>query len=215
MALDDLKGKQFGYWTVIEKDSEKGYKGAIKWICQCKCGTIRSVLAHSLKNGRSQSCGCKPANLKGINKKHGESNTRLFHIWASMKKRCKNPFGKDAKTYKDRNITVCDEWNDYIVFRDWALSHGYDETLTIDRIDNDKGYSPENCRWITIEEQQRNKQNTIRVTYKGEQHSLRSLCLKLGFSTNDYKRIHREYQKMKANNSIDFNKLFYPYEYIA
>lgn len=110
--------------------------------------------------------------MKG-NYKHGCCGTPLYRSWYHMKSRCSNPNDKNYDIYGGRGITVCDEWrNSFETFRDWAFANGYADNLTIDRIDNDKGYSPENCRWISIAEQQRNKSNCIYIEAFGEKHTI-------------------------------------------
>ena len=104
--------------------------------------------------------------------KHREGNTRLYRIWSLMKQRCYNPKNHDYKSYGERGIIVCDEWFDYCCFRDWAIENGYSDELTIDRIDNNKGYFPNNCRWTTQKNQSRNKRNTRYLTMDGETKSL-------------------------------------------
>lgn len=208
MSKNDISGHKFGYWTVLRRDTE--FKGSYsKWICQCECGSVRSVSRSSLISGRSSSCGCHSFdNRKGMNATHGMSKTRLYHEWTSMRRRCSHaePRTKNAHYL---NISVCDEWNNsFVAFRDWAMSNGYSDSLTIDRIDNSKGYCPENCRWITIAEQQSNRTNTIYVDYNGEKWCLRTLCNKIGFP---YKNAHRRFQKMmKRGQPIDTDKLFAP-----
>lgn len=206
----DITGQKFGYWTVLNKDPDCS-KSYSKWICRCECGTIKSVARQSLVTGRSRSCGCHRAdNLKGINSTHGMSTTRLYKEWLSMRGRC-NPKRNNifAKHYIKNKITVCDEWNaSFETFKNWALSNGYADNLTIDRIDNNKGYFPQNCRWITKTEQQSNKSNTVRVLYNGEWRCLRTLCGEINFP---YKTAHRRLQRMKAKGiPIDTNKLFKP-----
>ena len=113
--------------------------------------------------------------------KHGEGKTRLYRIWASMKQRCNNPHDHAYQEYGGRGITVCREWeDDYLEFKRWALANGYADDLSIDRIDNDKGYSPQNCRWATREEQQRNRRNNRYVLYNGESMLLAELAEQYG-----------------------------------
>lgn len=115
--------------------------------------------------------------------KHGLKNTRLYRIWLGMKDRCNNPNTSRYLDYGGRGITVCDEWNDdFKSFYDWSMSHGYSDILTIDRIDNDKGYSPDNCRWVTMLIQANNSRHNHNITYKGETHSLSDWSRILGLS---------------------------------
>lgn len=145
---------------------------------------------------------------KGINKTHGLSKTHIYLEWLYMRNRCK-PNTKNSKTYFERGITVCKEWqSDFLSFYKWAINNGYDDSLSLDRIDNDKGYYPENCRWITIEEQQSNKSNTVKVLYKGKWYCLRTLCTLINFP---YKTAHKRYTRMKRKGlPIDTDKLFSP-----
>lgn len=140
----DLTGKRFGMLTVIEAAHNIGEKRA--WKCKCDCGNFTTSTTSNLLRGGSTSCGC-------VRTKHMGKGTRLFRIWTGMKDRCLNPKSKYWKRYGGRGIKVCDEWRaDFAAFRLWALSHGYASDLTIDRIDNDKSYSPDNCQWLTREE---------------------------------------------------------------
>jgi hypothetical protein len=125
-----------------------------------------------------------------------------------MRGRCRKSYGKDTKVYQGRNITVCDEWDkDFMSFYNWSMANGYSENLTIDRIDNDKGYCPENCRWITNAEQQLNKRNTVKVVYNGEEIPLVELCRRLNF---EYKLAHARYIKMKKKGlPIQIEKIFF------
>lgn len=99
---------------------------------------------------------------------HRTEYDRLYRIWKAMRVRCNNPNMKEYHRYGGRGIKVCNEWNDYFIFQKWAYLNGYNDTLTIDRIDNDKGYFPDNCRWITIEEQQQNRSSCRMITFNGK-----------------------------------------------
>lgn len=114
---------------------------------------------------------------------HGKRHTRLYRIWLQMKNRCFNENGERYKDYGARGITVCNEWrNNFQAFYDWSMSNGYSDNLTIDRIDNDKGYSPDNCRWATVKEQNRNSRRCDMISYHGETHCLREWSEVLGIS---------------------------------
>ena len=141
-----------------------------KWKCVCDCGNTIEVLGYNLKSGNTRSCGCLQKDwATEQHKKHGETGTRLFTAWVHMKQRCNNPNDRAYKYYGARGITVCEQWaNSFEDFRDWAMTNGYADNLTIDRIDVNGDYSPENCRWITIQEQQRNKRDNVRVSYNGQ-----------------------------------------------
>lgn len=118
---------------------------------------------------------------------HGGRKTRLYYIWKTMRQRCNNPKSQKHKSYHDRGITICHEWDDFAVFREWAYSSGYRDDLTIDRIDNDGNYCPENCRWATLTEQARNKQNTLRYEYQGKSLCISEIAEACGVP---YKRVH-------------------------
>lgn len=104
--------------------------------------------------------------------KHGMGNTRLYHIWKSMKQRCNNPKCINYHNYGGKGITVCDEWDDFIQFKDWAMKAGYKDNLTIDRIESSGNYCPDNCRWVTYKIQNNNKNNNIMIEYNGEVHTI-------------------------------------------
>lgn len=143
--------------------------------------------------------------------KHGMSDTRLYKVWSGMKSRCYNPNDPIYKDYGARGITVCEEWkNDFLAFYTWAMETGYDETaprgrFTIERNNNDGPYSPDNCRWATIAEQERNKRNNIKVQVDGETMVLKQACRKQGLVyTNElktYRRRERGIRPMSEYNN--------------
>ena len=142
--IDNLIGKRFGKLTVVEIVNHSS--NGTKVRCSCDCGGERTIAYHRLKKGDVKSCGC-------LFTKHGEHGTRLYWIWRDIIKRCYNPKCKCFKWYGGKGIKVCDEWRtEYSNFRDWALSSGYSNNLTIDRINPSMGYEPSNCQWLTQSE---------------------------------------------------------------
>ena len=169
--IKDISGQRFGRLVVVGIGGMTKY-GKILWECKCDCGNTTYATKEHL--GRcTNSCGCiKSEKARERVKTHGEAHTRLHDLWCSMRQRCTER-GAEKNVYYDRGISVCEEWQQYEVFRDWALSNGYDPNAkrgvtTIDRIDNEKGYSPDNCRFVTQKENSRNKRNTIYVTIDGK-----------------------------------------------
>lgn len=169
----DLTGKKFGKLQVLEKDYSHG-NHETWWLCQCDCGNIKSVRQSPLVNYRVSSCGCYKREL--LIKKHyihGLTDSRLHIIWMAMRQRCNIETNKLFRYYGGRGIKVCDEWNkDFISFYNWAIKNGYQDNLTIDRIDVNGDYEPSNCCWIPQKEQCRNRRNTIYVTHDGQKKPL-------------------------------------------
>lgn len=155
--VKDLTGTQFGRLTVLS------YAGSSRWKCRCVCGEETSVKTYALKQGITQSCGClrKEVAAKRATRHHGVHDP-LYPVLNAMHQRCENPKDKSFKWYGALGVTVCDEWalTNFAAFRDWALANGYQPGLTIDRKEPDGNYCPDNCRWITIQEQQRNRRNS-------------------------------------------------------
>lgn len=183
-SFEDLSGKKFGKLTAIRRTddyiSPSGHH-ATRWLCQCDCGNTVYIAAHQLKSGKTKSCGCyQKERASESNRTHGLSKERLYFTWKDMRSRCQNPRSKEYANYGGRGILLCKEWEDYLKFREWALSHGYQENLTIDRIDNDKGYCPENCRWATRTQQNRNMRRNHHVTYHGKDYIAAELARKAG-----------------------------------
>lgn len=178
----DLTGQKFGRLTVIElvKINNRSH-----WLCKCECGKETFVQGGYLTSGHKKSCGClhddlSRERLTKMNETHGESKTRLYKIWSDIKKRCYCKTFWAFDRYGGRGITLCDEWHDYTIFRDWCMANGYADSLTIDRIDNNGNYEPNNCRWVDRKTQANNKSNVKYITYKGETKSVSEWAETLG-----------------------------------
>ena len=180
----NLVGQKFNMLTVLEfYDVQNGQS---RWLCKCDCGNITVVYGRNLKIGNTMSCGCYHKNHnKEFNYKHGDSKNRLYSIWSSMKSRCFDKKKKEYYWYGAKGITVCDEWLSYENFKKWALLNGYKENLTIDRIDSNKNYCPENCQWISLKEntdKSRRKYSGIAVNEQGKIEKFNNLA--------EFARIH-------------------------
>lgn len=187
----DLTGKKFGRLTVVGLDHRKKRKNGghdIYWLCNCDCGNSAVVLGSSLRYGDTRSCGClnretflnnrmesATGNLNG-HYKHGDHRTRLYKIWTGMRRRCNNKNDRYYKYYGGKGIKVCDEWDEFLSFKSWAIENGYHESepgvrlgehLSIDRIDPSGDYCPANCRWITLSENVSHARNGKPIKRKG------------------------------------------------
>lgn len=186
----DYTGYSNGIYTVEcrveDYVSPQGHKHS-RWKCQCNCGNTFYVLGDNIC--RTRSCGHLQRELgkcRGLlNKRHGDARTknrtRLYRIWSGMKARCYNKNLHEYPIYGGRGITMCDEWrNSYESFRSWALDNGYSDCLSIDRIDNDGGYRPDNCRWATSKEQSNNLRTNRHIAVHGEILTVQQACERWG-----------------------------------
>ena len=182
-VVEDLTGKRFGRLLVIDRADDDITPGdgrhRAMWNCLCDCGKTITTRATSLKSGTTKSCGCLNREIVGNNsRRHGGFGTRLYKVWNSMRERCNTPTDNAYHNYGGRGITVCEEWDNFTTFKEWAINAGYDESaprgqFTLDRIDVNKGYSPDNCRFITMAEQAKNKRCTPYYEHNGETKSLK------------------------------------------
>ncbi len=190
----DLTGQKFGRLTVLSQ--APNHTGRCAWNCVCECGNHVIAITKSLRNGDKQSCGCLNEELaKDRKTKHGETGSRLFVIWVNMRRRCQNLKDAAYDNYGGRGITITSDWDEFADFKKWADESGYAPTLTLDRIDVNGNYCPENCRWISDLEQARNMRKNIR--YNGK--CVAEWCDELHINRHTvYTRIERGWPVEKA-----------------
>lgn len=190
--------------TVLSRAQDHIYQNGrrdIVYKCRCDCGNTKDVLAVHLRSGHTKSCGCfRSERTADKMYKHGDSQSRLFIIWKNMKSRCLNKNRPDYPLYGGRGITVDPKWiNDYTVFKQWSLENGYDDNLSLDRIDVNSGYSPDNCRWVTQKQQCNNTRRNINVEHNGELHTLKEWSEIIGIKYGTLvSRISRGWDAEKA-----------------
>ncbi len=192
----DLTGQQFGRLIVVLRHPEKDKWGNIQWVCKCdpeNCGNVAIVPTHFLRWSHKRSCGCLKSDIRReAMTKHGLRHTPEYRIWRAIKNRCYNDKSDSYHYYGERGIAICDEWKDD--FEAFYKDMGPRPTArhSIDRKDNDKGYSKENCRWATSAEQQINKRNSVFYCRNGVYRTLTAWCRELGISyERAYKRMQR------------------------
>ncbi len=177
----DLTGQKFNRLTVLELSDKTNKHKDRYWLCQCECKdkTIKSIREYHLIKGNIKSCGCLSREKTIESNKNRQTRNkypyykRIYSIYDGMRKRCYNENNDNYDRYGGRGITICNEWlSDFKNFYEWAINNGYQNNLTIDRIDNDGNYEPGNCRWATIQEQCYNKSNTVYITIDGETNTI-------------------------------------------
>lgn len=200
MPRGNHTGERYGRWTILEKD--KSAKRYDRYICICDCGCVRSVILSAMVSGASTSCGCYNRELNALSHTvHGESkNSRLYRIWKGMLARCYNKSHHKYAIYGARGIKVYDAWKtSYVLFRDWAYVSGYKDNLSIDRIDVNKGYYPENCRWADNITQANNTSRNRWITANGECHTLAQWSRIINLNhTSIISRIKRGWSEVEA-----------------
>ena len=179
--IEIKQGDKFGKWTIIEEIAPKIISGKPRRMfrCQCECGNIGEVQLACLRNGHSTSCGCEQKRRAAkAQTKHGLAGKHpLYLTWKNMKKRCNYPNASEYENYGGRGICVCEEWsNSFQSFYDWAINNGWSRELTIDRIDTNGNYCPENCRWSNIETQMNNMTKNHYIEYNGDTYTLSTLA---------------------------------------
>lgn len=201
--VHDLTGQKFGLLTVIglaETDTRKTY-----WVCKCDCGNMKTVRSDSLLCGAIKSCGCIKRKQDEVNltknHRHKMSGTRIYSEWQGMKGRCYNKGSARYADWGGRGIEVCEQWrNSFESFYTWSMANGYQDNLTIDRIDNNGNYCPENCRWVGQQEQCRNRRSNINLTIGNSTRTLMEWC---EIFQVDYANVNARYHRNK-NATIDY-----------
>lgn len=206
MRFVDLTGKRYGRLVVLNKAAPHVQPNKLKrtmWLCKCDCGSQYIAYGANLQSNHTQSCGClQKERARESATTHGKSHTRLHRTWRHMVERCTNPNVRNYSDYGGRGITVCEEWRKFDNFYQWAMQNGYYEDLTIDRINNNGNYEPNNCRFTDLTVQANNKRTNHLMTANGETKTLTQWANELGISyiTLLY-RVRRGWSDEKAINT--------------
>ena len=195
-------GSRFGRLTVLDFD-HMGPHHVTYWLCECDCGNKTIVSRLNLRSGHTTSCGCNRAiRAKECRTMHGMSKTPLHGIWCHIRQRCGNENDQCYDRYGGRGIDICDEWSEFKNFYDWAINNGYESGLSIDRKNNDKGYSPENCRWTDRVTQCNNRRTSHCITYNGITHTMAEWSRLLNVNYDTFKA------RVRRGNMRDFEKYY-------
>lgn len=172
MKFQDLTGNKYNHLTVLKRAPNQGKN--TMWECRCDCGNITTVSAPHLKSGHTKSCGClHKETMRNMMQTHGLTHHPLYRVYRGIVDRTTLETCQCYKDYGGRGIKMCQEWaDDFEAFYQWAMSHGYEKGLTIDRIDTNGDYCPENCRWVTHKVQQNNRRNNRLLEHNGEVHTM-------------------------------------------
>lgn len=187
---NNLTGKKFGRLFVVERTEKPKHLSSknkyIHWKCICDCGTNKEIIvaSNSLIKGKTLSCGCYQKDIASeINGTHRKTKTKLYTIWLAIKRRCNYKNDVRYSIYGGKGIVICNEWeHDFLVFESWAINNGYLEELSIDRIDVNGNYEPDNCRWVTMKVQQNNRSNNRLLEYNGQTLTLSEWSDKTGIN---------------------------------
>ena len=205
----DLTGKRFGKLTVIKKHNQDKW-GGWNWLCRCDCGNETVVSGGHLRGMKTKSCGCSRKESKNFS--HKMTGSRIYSIWQAMKSRCYYDKNKRFKYYGGRGIKVCDEWkNSFISFYEWSMKNGYDENAergqcTIDRIDVNGNYEPNNCRWATIKQQANNTRRNHFIEYNGKTQTVSQWANELGVEPDSiFNRLQKGFTEEEAL-TLKFNE---------
>jgi hypothetical protein len=189
----DLAGKVFGRLTVIKRSLKKRSEKEthVYWVCECECGNVLDVRGSRLKSGRTKSCGCLRHDTRPA-LTHGMTGTKTHMVWDAMRQRCNNPNHFAYERYGGRGIIVCQEWSDSFerFIEDMGLAP---EGMTLDRIDNSKGYFKENCRWTSRKVQARNRRSNVYANYKGKRMILADIAEAANVSRGTASRWNKKY----------------------
>jgi len=185
----DITNQRFGKLVVVSKHHQDKRQEWF-WECKCDCGNTKIVSGYKLRSGNTKSCGClqKEVRNAGLHKSHGMSDTRLYTTWLNMKHRCYYKKNAMYYAYGAKGIRVCNDWFDFENFAEWALSHGYADDLTIERIDYTKDYCPENCKWIPMTDQYLNRSDSHLVTAFGKTQTIKEWSAETGIKYDTIER---------------------------
>lgn len=204
----DLTGRKFGKLTVVKKHSKDKW-GGWNWLCKCDCGNETVVSGGHLRGLKIKSCGCSKKESKNFT--HKMTGSRLYAIWQAMKSRCYYEKNVNFKNYGGRGITVCQEWQEFLPFYEWAMVSGYDENAkrgecTIDRIDVNGNYEPNNCRWINCKQQANNTRRNHFIEHNGKVQTVSQWANELGVKPDSiFNRLQKGFTEEEAL-TLKFNE---------
>jgi len=218
MPIKDLTGMVVHRWTVLSFYGLDKRKKSL-WTCTCSCGTLKEVSGNSLSMGKTQSCGClvkevqsarllnnKIASIHGLSKQDINNKTRLYRIWCGIKNRITNPNVPEHPRYGGKGVKICNEWMTFTNFHEWAINNGYSENLTIDRVDVEGNYEPNNCRWVSSKAQANNRSNNVWYTIDGKEYTQTQLAEKNGISPQCLNsRLKRGWSLENAIKPVKYN----------
>lgn len=194
--MKDITGQTFGRLTVL-RPSHKDARGEWYWLCKCECGNQITASGYKIRSGNTKSCGCLQNELRKsgvLRRTHGMTNNRIYYEWCNMKSRCNNHKNTMYKNYGGRGIRVCEEWVDsFEAFMHWAMSNGYNDAMTIERIDVDGDYTPKNCKWISAREQYLNRTDSHLLTAFGKTQTIKEWSEESGIKYDTIERRINQY----------------------